>query len=715
MKTSIHPAKIERVGEFSESQFGISNSEDLVYIFDILRNKLYSDKIMAVIREYSTNAMDAHVESGKPDLPIDISLPTAFSPSFKVRDYGQGLSEEDVRNVYCMYGRSTKRNSNDFTGQLGLGSKSGFSYGESFLITSYHKGLKTTYNAYIDETRIGSLAKMSQETIDPGETGIEICIPVSSGDCSRFRSTTEDTLKYFEVHPNILGEKDFFEDSVSEKIVSAGTWDMIKSSGYSYSSVSSTAIMGNIGYPIDWDKILNCPQETKDILHLDLSIKFPIGHLNIGANREALEYDKYTSTNIIKAATLIRDEFIEIIQEKLKECKTALEARILVASTYNNYKAQKVFGKKPVIWKGINVSDPYIKKDKHQVNFTRIYNRGTKTKREDNDAIHVSSNQAYALKDTSNGWVIRSKAYLSKNEKVENLIVISGDPQEIKRWAKSNGFTSSELIKLSTIEKPTKQKSKKPISPKDSAKAFTIRNHLNSWDPQGENWEPSHIDKKGKGVYVELYRFEIINEGHAVTSASNLKRAMKELKKANLDKDDITVYGIKASEVDKLGGGWVSLSNHVKNKIKESEEFSEMVQNISNRDKIRSIIRGSEIYNRSMKGVIKEAASKDLSPLISEMIKILKESKDKFHYSEDEVKSVQTIIGVFDLDKSECETKDLERVKELVNEIEERYPLLSRMQNYTVYNCRPGEHERFIEETTTYITLIENSINNKGK
>ena len=120
MKDNSTSPTINRVGSFTESKFGIASSEDLVYIFDILRNKLYSDKALAVVREYSTNAADANVENGVGSTPIIITVPNSMSPQFKVRDFGKGLSEDEVRNIYCMYGRSTKRSSNEFTGQLGI-------------------------------------------------------------------------------------------------------------------------------------------------------------------------------------------------------------------------------------------------------------------------------------------------------------------------------------------------------------------------------------------------------------------------------------------------------------------------------------------------------------------------------------------------------------------------------------------------------------------
>ena len=116
-------------------------------IFSILRSNIYSDKMLAVVREYSTNGWDGHILAGTPDRPLKVTLPTSLAPVFKVRDFGVGLSEESVLNIYTTYGESTKESSNDFNGTFGLGSKSAFAYGNSFDIISFFEGTKTMYTS----------------------------------------------------------------------------------------------------------------------------------------------------------------------------------------------------------------------------------------------------------------------------------------------------------------------------------------------------------------------------------------------------------------------------------------------------------------------------------------------------------------------------------------------------------------------------------------
>ena len=94
--------KVEKQGIQKDAYFNIKQ-ENVAHIFSILRNQLYSDKIMAVIREYSTNAIDAHVENNV-EQPFEITLPTPFKPEFIIRDFGKGLSQEDVVEIFASYG-----------------------------------------------------------------------------------------------------------------------------------------------------------------------------------------------------------------------------------------------------------------------------------------------------------------------------------------------------------------------------------------------------------------------------------------------------------------------------------------------------------------------------------------------------------------------------------------------------------------------------------
>lgn len=63
MKMNSSTIDVHSTGILSQSRANIKE-RNLGILFDIARKKIYTNKPLAVIREYCTNAYDAHVEAG---------------------------------------------------------------------------------------------------------------------------------------------------------------------------------------------------------------------------------------------------------------------------------------------------------------------------------------------------------------------------------------------------------------------------------------------------------------------------------------------------------------------------------------------------------------------------------------------------------------------------------------------------------------------------
>src|SRR6185437_4514816 len=118
------------------------NQDSLAHIMSVLTN-LYENPLLAIIREYSTNAWDSHVAAGQ-TRPIEVTTPNMLTSTLKIKDYGVGMDKEDIRNIYSQYGASTKRGTNEQTGMLGLGCKSALTYTGQFNIIAVKAGIKTS-------------------------------------------------------------------------------------------------------------------------------------------------------------------------------------------------------------------------------------------------------------------------------------------------------------------------------------------------------------------------------------------------------------------------------------------------------------------------------------------------------------------------------------------------------------------------------------------
>jgi len=320
---------VKQSQDFKSYSFGIKK-EGLSHIFNVLRNQLYSDKVLAVIREYSCNAVDAHTEIGK-DEPVLVTLPNQLSPYFKVRDYGRGLTEQEIGEIYAMYGESTKRGTNEQIGQLGLGSKSAFAYGDNFVINSFVKGRKTSYNAFIDSTQIGQISKMGWEQ-SKEKDGVEIVVPVKNDDFRAFREKALNLFTHFTIKPEIKGadEGNFYAECLPA-VMSSDDWT-IRQHGHSY------AVMGNIAYPLNSNALDYEYRSTRyDLLNeVGLTIYFKIGDLDISASREALQHTDETKKTITRKLDEILAEIPKKISETMKDCKNLWDAKCVYGDLFKN-------------------------------------------------------------------------------------------------------------------------------------------------------------------------------------------------------------------------------------------------------------------------------------------------------------------------------------------------------------------------------------------
>lgn len=297
---------VEQGGEFK-----IRNSAKA---FSILSSGLYSNKIRAIIRELSCNAIDGHVAKGNPDRNFEVHLPTRMEPHFSVRDFGIGLSHDDILNVYTTYFESTKTGSNELIGGLGLGCKSPFSYTDNFTVTSIKDGEKNLYTAYINENGLPSITRMTSTETDE-ESGVEVSFPVKEDDFYRFNKEAQIVFSVFKQHPIVTGNYSRIEFNIKHANVIDGV-DLYDSNSVHSGAV---ALMGNVAYPI---QVPNSDVNLGDyasLLRNNLFIRFDIGSLDVQASREGLSYIPST----IKA---IKDKLVEIGAALTALVKTKIEA-----------------------------------------------------------------------------------------------------------------------------------------------------------------------------------------------------------------------------------------------------------------------------------------------------------------------------------------------------------------------------------------------------
>jgi hypothetical protein len=299
-------AVLSNVGEIGE--FRIRNSAKA---FNILSSGLYANKIKAIVRELSCNAIDSHTAAGSTQ-PFEVHLPTTLEPWFSIRDFGTGLSHDQVTKIYTTYFESTKTESNDFIGALGLGSKSPFSYTDNFTVTAIQNGRKGIYSAFINDVGVPSIALMGEDQVTE-PNGVEVKFSVNDRyDFSKFTDEARSVYRWFPVLPTITGNTIAIERVEYEtKNIIPGVHSR-KYDGYGRNS-SSIAVMGNIAYPIDVPQAEQALEGLHKLLKCGLVMEFGIGELDFQASREGLSYIPLTIDSIRKKLVAVNSALTKVL------------------------------------------------------------------------------------------------------------------------------------------------------------------------------------------------------------------------------------------------------------------------------------------------------------------------------------------------------------------------------------------------------------------
>lgn len=353
---------IERNNTTEEKMFTIKGTASA---FKILSSGLYSNKILAVVRELACNAYDAHTAAGNNTTPIEVKLPSPLNPTFYVKDYGTGLSHEQVLDLYTAYFNSTKTDSNDFIGALGLGSKSPFSYASEFTVESRFNGERRTYACFINENGFPSITLLNTHTDEDAPNGLTILLAVEQNDINKFHNAAKTAFMYFNVQPNIVGIPDF-TPYIMEYSIGGANWKIrkpVNGIGTIYSG--ARVVQGLVSYPIDRHMLTprGMTSLAENIAKLDIDIFVPIGDVDVAASREALSYDPRTITNLLEIFEQIADEFWGTHQDKFDACATKWEAAVLhntLTAYSNNSPMSTIYNllnkKQPFTWSNTEVS-----------------------------------------------------------------------------------------------------------------------------------------------------------------------------------------------------------------------------------------------------------------------------------------------------------------------------------------------------------------------
>jgi hypothetical protein len=587
-------AVLSNVGEIGE--FRIRNSAKA---FNILSSGLYANKIKAIIRELSCNAVDSHIAASKQSTPFDVHLPNSLEPWFSIRDYGTGLSHEQVTQIYTTYFESTKTASNEFIGALGLGSKSPFSYTDNFTVTAIQNGKKGIYSAFINETGVPSIALMMTEDTDE-PAGVEVKFSVNDRyDFDKFRQEARTVYKYFKLQPVVSGSAGFTVDLLDYE-----SKDIVPGVSQFKNGSRTVAIMGNIAYPVDVPQADQVLGDLRSLLQCNLELNFAIGELDFQASREGLSYipqtvnaikAKLSALNAVLAGKLAQeadaipnlwDRALFLQKRKDNHLWNAAVKKYAADTKLETYDDSRYGGGKTFkltveeLSKKYNISIRGFNYAKH----TKAYsNRKSDTDHVQNAGktgyeyisywgITVEKRIAFIVNDTKVGAVERAKFHYRQTKPENGAAVFVLDAVDKTKPMKTKAFFNAICNPPAETISNASALLKKERADSGLGKNVTIlalqergsggyyREKEMVWRDAGKS---DSFDASVTYYYLPLSGFEIQSKA----GMSNVKEFYNDLKECGLKGLQTTIYGVRKGDIEfiRTQKNWVNIEDHISN------------------------------------------------------------------------------------------------------------------------------------------------------
>ncbi len=578
-------------GNFHRQRFNIEGSPEA---FSILSAGLYSQRVTAIIRELSTNAVDSHLVAGNPD-PFEVHLPSYDEPWFTVRDFGTGLSHDDVMHLYSTYFGTNKRDDEKTTGCLGLGSKSPLSKTRSFTVISRHDGVERHYVVALNEDRIPEVNYLEGQDKPTVSTGMEIHMAVSVGDIREFTERANEVFYYFrpELRPRIVNGKDY-KVMEHEVVLEGDGWRILDG------GLTTVAIQGNIGYPITSSCLqhVDDPERYRSLLNCHLEVDFPNGTLSFTPSREHLSYNRSTCNAVVQRLDEILDDINNVLSQRLSSCQSLWEARCLAWSMFwaNDAQLKKLrqFSRvEELTWQGQPITGRY--QNFGHLDGVTAWQFETSSKRRNRywsndddtpkpvvrkEATEYTpiQNAIWCEADIPRGVYSRCTKYVKDNPTKKVYLIEFADRAARDDFCNLMGLTGSEFIPVSSLPKPDVKRGESRTS---TSLVYVHKGQL-ACHRHYEYWTETKIDLDDDdgGIYVPMKHNQVVGEDGKLLNpgiVGNLKRLCREL-----FGEEITVYGVRPQLTKKFqkSDDWVNVFTYVRKLLQLRNTKDNLFQNI---------------------------------------------------------------------------------------------------------------------------------------
>jgi hypothetical protein len=638
--------------------------------FRLLTDNIYSDKIKALIRELSTNALDSQKEAGYAG-GFDVHLPTILQPYFYLRDYGVGMSPEMVVDTYTVFFESTKDQSNDFTGCLGLGSKTPLHYHtKSCTVTSYKDGMMYVYSCFMGNDGCPAYTKLNEsETSEPN--GVKVEFPVNKYDIESFYDRASEVYKWFSIKPVFTGKS--VDIPTPSYCMDTPEWKL-------NNHRNSGVLMGNILYPIEQFKAKEL-DKYNSLINAGIIIIAEIGDVEFDMSREHLSYSPMTVRYLVGKFEKIKAEYAATLQEHIDKCDSYYGAQQKFAELSN--RLTNIFGVKST---DLSFNGEQLKTNIDFDSLTaNMYCKNSHRKSISpagfsySKYFPVNQNLKVFVNDLKVGCLSRIKRHIEALSLDNYNILLYKDLTTAKAELKC---LESDVILASSLPAPVY-----------TGRASYSRGSIGIWPVYHSNsmvskcWKDNSIDiDKDKGLYVIRtgYKIKINGQEYHPTEIDSL------LEFNRIFDPSVTpiIIGCAPSNEAKLvKAGWKSLESQV-NENKKKDKYKEIYINQKFKLKANNLFEkslqskyGDHYITNNLSTILKidSTASPDIKELKELHSNISSQVKDNTNYRfniDEFTDEINEKINQFQ--------KEIDKLDSVLNNIKVKYPLLNSVSLYYI-------------------------------
>ena len=537
-------------------KFGIDDGADVIPLLINFLSGLYPEPKLTIQNEYMSNARDSHVDAGCPDTPVEITLPNKLNPYYAVRDFGIGMTDDQVENIYTKALKSTKRNSNGTIGGFGVGKLVFSQYNMGVMImTTWIDGIQTIYQCRLKDGDGEIIEIMKTKSDEP--RGVEIKIEILEEDFAMFHNNSKYLYAFYKTPPVVKGIQDFKFDH--KYLVKTDRFSVLSKS-IEGAPRGSLATIGDVPFPLSTSSFYNkLSYAEQNILNdYPFVMHFDVGEVSHTPARDSLEYNDATVTAITTRLAEFRIHLAKMIQDEITGITSIWEARCVHAELYDNtdphYKIAKAFKLMPKVKFDdvpytCEIKNTDIKKKSalyvNHVNYRDKMSRSNvyelKVRRD--MVLLVDTNELSEMKRKR-----RIKHYINtQNSGMDMTTVELEAGVTIQEFADELGAPMTCFIDIATLDDPAVAARSHTGYARESRKGKVLECCINFHaDFNVHAWSETNIDfANDTGVYIAISRYKPADYECA---NSAIRDAFKYLRTVDTD---FKLYGIKKAEIKK--------------------------------------------------------------------------------------------------------------------------------------------------------------------